>query len=116
MPRKSVTQKLLLLHAILLFPEDILETIKGYLFYEKSHFRMKKLKDRTVSIIANNTRLEDDTQGFITQWAFGSHGKRHWIQLQAVNCGLCGNYYAHHNMLRNDIEFCDRIQCRCAFD
>jgi hypothetical protein len=132
MPKHIVTQKILLLNAIndniLLFPVEILEIIKEYLFYDETIFRQKKLKYCILQMFSKDPRelyrdmlhevhfFHSFTKKVFYHWGFNIEHRKNYkksVQLQGMTCKYCGNYIGLKELVRKGVSFCNRVHCHC---
>jgi len=135
MPRLVVSQKLLLLSAIndqiLFFPQEILEIIKEYLFYDKTRFHQKKVHQHIVSLVTTRDPRQfhldvlyeehyflNRTKKVFIQWGYIIPHKnpKKSVQLQAFTCTTCGNYVGLDQLVRKHVPFCNRVMCSCLIE
>lgn len=106
---------------------DILSEIKSYCFYDKKTWDMMqfiKTKKNKINIILNTKAITRANPVYMEQ-GDDPDKEEHWIygvfeddndldslQLQAVSCGLCGNYKS----ISGRFDLPERIICRCNIE
>ena len=108
-------------------PYDLVDVIKSFLFYDIKTYVLilnSKIQKQIIHILFMNDALSranhfDNKPSYTDKeedWAFGFSGLHPTedLQLQAINCGGCGNYKIHTNMY--EFEYPNRIYCLCHLE
>jgi len=111
---QSFYEKLFLLNNLPL-PIDIIEReIKSFCFDEKIVGLSKKIKNLTNDYI----KRAYSTYGETEHWGFGyldmNDNNSERLQLQAINCSICGNYRFFNSINTYDNRQFRYILCMCA--
>jgi hypothetical protein len=113
---QSFYEKLFILNNLSL-PKDIIETeIKTFCFHEKIVGLSKKIKNQTNEIV----KRAFSTYGQEEHWAFGysdindNNNNNETLQLQGINCSICGNYRYFNSINTYDARQFRYILCMCA--
>jgi hypothetical protein len=102
--------------------EDILHTILGFCFYDRTQAeRINSTKRHKQEIcIRIRSALSRNTCVFANHWAFGFPNRfengefelfEETLQLQASNCDICGQYQQFH--AHDPALYSDTILCTC---
>jgi len=89
----------------LLLPEDIMEEIKGFVFYDKVTGNTRLRKQAVVHAIDTATHSRKMKEDYHESWAFWTGGEMD-PQMQALHCITCGNYQISY-------VFCEKTRCLC---
>jgi hypothetical protein len=105
-------------------PYDVVDVIKSFLFYDIKTYIIilnSKIQKQIIHILLMNDAISRanhfNNQPSYTDneedWAFGFSGLHPTedLQLQAINCGRCGNYMTHTNMYA--FPYSNHIYCTC---
>ena len=108
-------------------PYDVVDVIKSFLFYDIKTYIVilnSKIQKQIIHILFMNHALSrankfDNKPSYTDNeedWAFGFSGRHYTekLQLQAINCGRCGNYKFHSYM--DDFEYPNHIYCVCHIE
>jgi hypothetical protein len=77
--------------------KDIIDIVKSFIFYEKKYYQQIYKQKLYKSIINNkfkNELIRNINNTYKGHWEFSSISKNEdlWLQFQAINCIICGNY------------------------
>lgn len=114
----TVTKCLILQHSAIL--PELQEIVKSYLFYDTktAEYQHRKRLRTILSMIDDAWSrkngfcgLEDDNTE-IEQWSFSTDTDK--LQIQAINCRVCGEYCASNTMFTYLIS--DALICQCSIN